>query len=105
MHRQYIRKRDGRPVDVMVAEVYTLEDGDEILQFGWSLHSHRNSWNKEYGLDVAKARLTACTIDYFESSPNEWLELPQSVKYKVDDFLYRVRRIEEKRKEREYAQA
>ena len=49
MHRQYIRKRDGRPVGVMVAEVYTLEDGDEILQFGWSLHSHRNSWNKEYG--------------------------------------------------------
>lgn len=105
MHRQYIRKRDGRPVGVMVAEVQGLTDGNEMLSFGWSLHSDQNSWNKEYGLDVAKARMDACTIDCFDESPNHYFDLPQSVKYKVDDFLYRVRRIEEKRKEREYAQA
>lgn len=98
-HRQYIRKH-GRPIGVMVADVVEGEDSRRFLCFGWSLHSDYRTYDKEYGLDVAKARMDSCTIDCFLDNPSDFFYLPQSVKNQADDFIKRVRRIERKRAER-----
>lgn len=98
-HRQYIRKH-GRPIGVMVAKVEATTEGGNVLSFGYSLHSDYKTYNKEYGLDVAKARMNACTVDCFTENPYEYFEVPQSVYNEVDGFLNRVRRIEKKRAER-----
>ena len=82
MLREILTNKKNKPVATLLAD----KVGDKI-KIGWSYHSDDETWEEEYGTDVAKVRMEASDVDYTKKSP---IGLPHIVGKRVDKFTNRA---------------